>query len=529
VARIFLSYRRADSPGHTGRIFDHLTDRFGENSVFMDVRGIEPGENFAKIIEARLADCDALVVVIGRHWLPSVDGAGTGRIEATTDYVRMEIETAVRLEVEIIPVLVGGAAMPRAEESPEGLSELAFLQALELDDKAFRSGTERLIATLERTIARSQERRRLRRPVPKEARQTLPAPAGAPNAPHIREHSQPVRMGIARILMLYTPAHKLTWILHFLFWLLLTVLLIATPSIWFDLRDKAVVLEVAGIYVGLLCVVRAIALVVEPDQTTSRIRRWFLLFKPPRSGMAVLHVVFLLMLVVVALLLTVLPAMLRQETDQAKFMMILVSFLWGLTAFIVRELGTARDPLRPAGTEPNWFVRSLYLQRPRRASAWLPRFLFYASCFVALILAPNIFVDDHDQMSLRQVPMNGGDLIIEAAYLAILISARGWAASIERRARISTGSTAGWVRQSLCLYVPQNRFGFLPIVLFWIAIALMVGLAVNRAGTLGFLRQPGEQSQLYFLVLAALVAVASHEWARLYPRRSFGLAAASTA
>ncbi len=39
--RIFLSYRRQDSAGHAGRLADHLLDRFGQGSVFVDVDSIE--------------------------------------------------------------------------------------------------------------------------------------------------------------------------------------------------------------------------------------------------------------------------------------------------------------------------------------------------------------------------------------------------------------------------------------------------------------------------------------------------------
>lgn len=68
IARIFLCYRRDDSAGHSGRIFDHLTSRLGAGRVFMDVEGIEAGENFAKVIEASIGSSDTVVVVIGRQW-----------------------------------------------------------------------------------------------------------------------------------------------------------------------------------------------------------------------------------------------------------------------------------------------------------------------------------------------------------------------------------------------------------------------------------------------------------------------------
>jgi hypothetical protein len=47
---IFISYRRDDTEGHAGRLFQDLCERFGKDSVFMDVAGIEPGRDFRRVI-----------------------------------------------------------------------------------------------------------------------------------------------------------------------------------------------------------------------------------------------------------------------------------------------------------------------------------------------------------------------------------------------------------------------------------------------------------------------------------------------
>jgi len=88
MARIFLSYRREDSAGHTGRIFDHLSRSFGYGRVFMDVEGIEAGENFAKAIEEAIAGCDTVVAVIGKRWAgEAADSFGKQRIDDPGDFV----------------------------------------------------------------------------------------------------------------------------------------------------------------------------------------------------------------------------------------------------------------------------------------------------------------------------------------------------------------------------------------------------------------------------------------------------------
>ena len=63
---IFISYRREDSEGQAGRLFDDLTARFGEDSVFMDVAGIEPGRDFRRVIDEHVASCGVLLAMIGK-------------------------------------------------------------------------------------------------------------------------------------------------------------------------------------------------------------------------------------------------------------------------------------------------------------------------------------------------------------------------------------------------------------------------------------------------------------------------------
>ena len=68
VPSIFISYRRDDSAGHAGRLFDHLVERFGTEHVFMDVAGIAPGRDFIEAIETAVGGCDVLLAVIGKQW-----------------------------------------------------------------------------------------------------------------------------------------------------------------------------------------------------------------------------------------------------------------------------------------------------------------------------------------------------------------------------------------------------------------------------------------------------------------------------
>lgn len=40
--KIFVSYRRDDTSGYTGRLCDALTDRFGRDHVFFDIDTLQP-------------------------------------------------------------------------------------------------------------------------------------------------------------------------------------------------------------------------------------------------------------------------------------------------------------------------------------------------------------------------------------------------------------------------------------------------------------------------------------------------------
>jgi hypothetical protein len=146
--RIFLSYRREDSSAWAGRLHDALADRFGERSVFQDVETIRPGEDFMDAVDTAIAQSDAVLAVIGPHWATAEDPSGGRRLESSDDYVRAELEAALRHERRLIPVLVGGAAMPTADQLPAGLRALAQRQAVVLDDATWRQDVEGLARSL---------------------------------------------------------------------------------------------------------------------------------------------------------------------------------------------------------------------------------------------------------------------------------------------------------------------------------------------------------------------------------------------
>jgi hypothetical protein len=176
VGAIFVSYRRSDSQGEAGRLFDDLVKHFGERMVFMDVVGIEAGRDFRKAIEESVARCGALLVVVGPMWLNAKDENGARRLDDPADFVRIETASALRRDIPVIPVLVRAAEMPRAEQLPEVLRELAYRNCIELTHARWRSDIQLLVEALRRLVADSN-------------------PVGTGSGPH--QSASPARPGAA--------------------------------------------------------------------------------------------------------------------------------------------------------------------------------------------------------------------------------------------------------------------------------------------------------------------------------------------
>jgi TIR domain-containing protein len=152
---IFVSYRRDDSSGHAGRLFDNLAKHFGQDQIFMDIDTIEPGEDFVTVIENAVGSCEILIVMIGRHWL-SQPGESTRRLDNPNDFVRLEIAAALKRNVRVIPVLVQRATMPRPEDLPENIELLSRRNAIELSDSRWQHDVGELIKAVEKVLAASK-------------------------------------------------------------------------------------------------------------------------------------------------------------------------------------------------------------------------------------------------------------------------------------------------------------------------------------------------------------------------------------
>lgn len=145
MSKVFISYRRDDSNDVVGRIYDHLALKFGAEKIFKDVDSIPLGEDFREIIEKSVQSCDVILVVIGTKWLESENGLGQRRIDSPDDFVRIEIEAGLKRKISVVPVLVAGASMPKYEQLPLALKDLAFQNGLNVrSDPDFKNDLYRL-------------------------------------------------------------------------------------------------------------------------------------------------------------------------------------------------------------------------------------------------------------------------------------------------------------------------------------------------------------------------------------------------
>ena len=132
MPKVFISYRRDDSAYVAQWICEKLSGHFGSNSVVFDVETIPLGVDFVVYLKDQVAQCDALLAVIGDNWLTARNANGKRRLDDPEDFVRIEIQAALRRGIPVVPVLVGKATMPRKTDLPCWLKELTRRNAAEV-------------------------------------------------------------------------------------------------------------------------------------------------------------------------------------------------------------------------------------------------------------------------------------------------------------------------------------------------------------------------------------------------------------
>ena len=154
AAKIFINYRRDDSIAIAGRLHDRLAETFGRDNLFMDVDNIPVGINFEDYLNNQVAQCDAMLSIIGPSWLNAKDETNQRRLDKPDDFVAIEIVAALaRSNILVIPVLVDGTHMPKASELPASLKPLALRNAIQVRNTNFGSDAEQLITKMREALA----------------------------------------------------------------------------------------------------------------------------------------------------------------------------------------------------------------------------------------------------------------------------------------------------------------------------------------------------------------------------------------
>jgi len=154
MSKILISYRREDSADVTGRIYDRLIQEFGREGVFKDVDSIPLGVDFRRYLDEQVAKCDVFLAVIGRNWMKAKGRKGKSRLEEPGDFVRIEVESALKRDIPIVPVLVGGASTPPADRLPPSIQDLSYRNGIAVrPDPDFHRDMDRLIEYLTQQIS----------------------------------------------------------------------------------------------------------------------------------------------------------------------------------------------------------------------------------------------------------------------------------------------------------------------------------------------------------------------------------------
>jgi hypothetical protein len=135
-------------------LFDCVREQFGDESVFMDVTDIHPGDDFVTSLDSALSSSRIVLAVIGPDWLTCTGADGRRRLDDPGDHLRLEVAHALRANARVIPVLVRAARMPDEHELPDDLKPLARRQAQEVSDSRWSYDTDQLVRIIESTLGR---------------------------------------------------------------------------------------------------------------------------------------------------------------------------------------------------------------------------------------------------------------------------------------------------------------------------------------------------------------------------------------
>lgn len=162
--KIFISYRRAedDKSYIVGTIHEKVAQVFGKENVFRDTYDIAGGADWRDVLDREINSCKVMLVIIGPDWANLAYPNGEKRLFDPKDVTRWEVETGLRRSrdenITLIPILVTGARLPKADELPESLHPLLAKNAVSLRNyPALDTDIEKLIHDIRRSRGYGEE------------------------------------------------------------------------------------------------------------------------------------------------------------------------------------------------------------------------------------------------------------------------------------------------------------------------------------------------------------------------------------
>ena len=141
MSRVFICHRHA-SEMVAGRLADSLRHDYGSD-VFVDT-GLRPGEKYEKKLLQTVGHAQIVLVLIEHDWANARDSLGR-TLEDPQSWVRREIEYALQHDdIQVIPVLISGAAKPSKEQLPESLIPLAELKPKTISNDSWNTDVAKL-------------------------------------------------------------------------------------------------------------------------------------------------------------------------------------------------------------------------------------------------------------------------------------------------------------------------------------------------------------------------------------------------
>jgi len=145
MPRIFFSYRHNDNYDFVHRIADQFANLFGDDSVFIDSKGIAPAAVWSEVIEKQIEKCDVMVVIIGTKWVSLLH-------TSEDDIVYREITTALDNGKLIVPVCIKDASVPQKKKLPVRLHPILDRQIARIDDRHFDLDCKTLMDSIEQEL-----------------------------------------------------------------------------------------------------------------------------------------------------------------------------------------------------------------------------------------------------------------------------------------------------------------------------------------------------------------------------------------